>query len=119
LARHHTVRRCRREIEMSYPERSRSVRFGPAVPDSHVSVGHPFGVAPERVSKAEATDGSVRDRQKPFDSLVGGLFHFAITAVSSRAEALDVNARSAGLGFARRSEFQAFRLESRRTFHNG
>ena len=77
------------------------------------------GVAPERVSKAEATDGSVRDRQKPFDSLVGGLFHFAITAVSSRAAALDVNARSAGLGFARRSEFQAFRLESRRTFHNG
>ena len=77
---------CRREIEMSYPERSRSVRFGPAVPDSHVSVGHPLGVAPERVSKAEATDGSVRDRQKAFDSLVGGLFHFAITAVSSRAE---------------------------------
>ena len=32
---------------MSCPERSRSVRFGPAVPDSHVGVGHPLGVAPE------------------------------------------------------------------------
>ena len=58
---------------------------------------HPRGVAPERVSKADATDGSVRDRQSPSIS-VGGLFHFAITAVSSRAEVLDVNARFAGLG---------------------
>jgi hypothetical protein len=93
---------------MSYPERSRSVRFGPAVPDSHVSVGHPLGVAPERVSKAGATDGSVRDRQKPFDSLVGGFFHFAITTVSSRAAALDVNARSAGRGLPGDPNFRRF-----------
>jgi hypothetical protein len=28
-------------------------------------VDHPLGVAPERVSKTDATDGSVRDRQSP------------------------------------------------------
>jgi hypothetical protein len=37
------------------------------------------------------------NRQSPLIS-VGGLFHFAITTVSSRAEVLDVNARFAGLG---------------------
>ena len=35
-------------------------------------LGHPRGVAPERVSKTDATDGSVRDRQSP--SINEGLF---------------------------------------------
>ena len=33
--------------------------FEPAVPDVRVMLEHPRGVAPERVSKADATDGSV------------------------------------------------------------
>jgi hypothetical protein len=33
----------------------------PAVPDEHVILKHPRGVAPERVPRADATDGSVRD----------------------------------------------------------
>src|SRR3954447_18027704 len=82
---------------MSCPERSRNVRFGPVVPDERVMLGRSLEVAPERASRTDATDGSVRDRQA-LQFPVGGLFYCGITAVSSRAEVLDVNAKIAGLG---------------------
>jgi hypothetical protein len=64
-------------------------------------LGHPRGVAPERVSKTDATDGSVRDRQAL--QCNEGLFHCGITVVRSRAEVLDFECEDRRAGFARRS----------------
>ena len=64
-------------------------------------LGHPRGVAPERVSKTDATDGSVRDRQAL--QCNEGLFYCGITVVRSRAEVLDFECEDRRAGFARRS----------------
>jgi hypothetical protein len=65
-----------------------------------VMLGHPRGVAPERVSKTDATDGSVRDRQAL--QCNEGIFYCGITVVSSRADistSLRHNGLSVGAGF--------------------
>ena len=79
-------------------------------------LGHPRGVAPERVSKTDATDGSVRDRQAL--QCNEGLFHCGITVVSSRAEVLDFNAKIAGLGLPGAPNQQLW-FDSRMAFHRG
>lgn len=61
-----------------------------------VILKHPRGVAPERVPRADATDGSVRDRRAlRFWSEGFSILHHD---GGSRAEALGVNAKTAGPG---------------------
>jgi hypothetical protein len=55
----------------------------------------PHGVAPERVSRADATAGSVRDRQG-LPVPAGGPFYCGITTVSSRARLWTSTRKTAG-----------------------